>query len=515
MKHVLSGILAACISAAASLPAVAQKSRDTLRIPLKTPIDYLSDYYSRGSEQTFQANAVFDGLIVFDEDDLVYRPLLAKSWTRVNDATLDFELRTDVIWHDGQKFSADDVVHTINWLIDPKVKLQQKGFYTWMDRAEKMSDTKVRIFAKQPTPYDLIRFAYQTDIYPAHIHGKLENGADFGRKPSGTGMYRAVQVDSNKGISLVKNGNYIHESKAKPASNVGRVEMFPVPDTGTQIAQLLAGQADIVRDPEIDQADFLEKDSRFQQWVRNSISYSFLQMDANGRGGQPALADVRVRKAILHAIDRAVVNKIVVGDADIPQVPALCWKPLQAGCDYSVKLPEYNPGLAKKLLEEAGHSGGFDLEITYLAGGRYRQVGEIMAEHLRQIGIRARLRVANGYGVLRNLQRDNKVQLVIGGWPAGSTPDVSATLANYFDPGPYDMFGDTEIHKLANESDGVMDPVKRKEIGRQIFDKITERAYVIPVAPGPAVFVHSIDVKMPEKTRLHPYRVNLGDINWK
>src|SRR4051812_29417433 len=110
-------------SVSAVMPAQAQKAKDTLRLAYADPISTVVEYDDTKPETGTTARAVFDTLMCFDREKAVFTPLLATSWTRIDDRTLEFKLRDDVVFHDGSKFSADDVVYTLNWVIDPKSKV--------------------------------------------------------------------------------------------------------------------------------------------------------------------------------------------------------------------------------------------------------------------------------------------------------------------------------------------------------------------------------------------------------
>ncbi|MEE2998884.1 MAG: ABC transporter substrate-binding protein, partial [Pseudomonadota bacterium] len=113
-------IIALIVSVAITSGAMAQKSKDTLRIGFADPISVVDLAYDPKPEIALTARIVFDGLVHYDDFTGKFYPLLAKSWKRINPKTMDFELRNDVKFHDGSEFDADDVVYTINWLISPK-----------------------------------------------------------------------------------------------------------------------------------------------------------------------------------------------------------------------------------------------------------------------------------------------------------------------------------------------------------------------------------------------------------
>ena len=131
----------AMIAALVSAPAMAQKAKDTVRLGLTAPIQTLSYYLDPKPETVFEAEAVFDNLIIFDEKNLKFSPLLAKSWKQVDDKTLEFQLRDDIKWHDGEKFDADDVVSTFSWILDPKSQIRFKGNWEFIEKVERPGRT--------------------------------------------------------------------------------------------------------------------------------------------------------------------------------------------------------------------------------------------------------------------------------------------------------------------------------------------------------------------------------------
>ncbi|MCD6075573.1 MAG: hypothetical protein K0Q70_2456 [Rhodospirillales bacterium] len=513
MRFVLAAGLALVLSVAAG-DATAQKSKDTLRLPLKFPIDFIAYSYSGGVVETqFSTMAVYDTLINFDEEAAKFVPGLAKSWIRVNEVTTDFQLRDDVKWHDGDAFDADDVVDSLMWLINPSAKLTNAGNWEWIEKVEKVGPHTVRLISKRPTPHDFARLTAGTDIWPVHVVSKLEDRKDFGKAPVGTGPYRAVQVDTNKGIILEKFADYKMASAAKPAGKIGRFHLMPIPDPGTQMAQLLSDGVDAIKEPEVTQVADLLKDPRFTSFVDQRIAYVYMAIDAMGAAGNKALADMRVRKALFLAVDRNATTKMSVDDAPIPPVKAMCWKPQQSGCDYTVELPDQNIPEAKRLLAEAGYPNGFEIEVSCYTGTRYTRISTVVAEQFRKIGLQPKINCMPG-GAYLKLKRENKIQLVLAGFPAGSMADAGGVLNLFADPQRLDFHGDKEIFDWAAQFNGEMDPQKRMEVGRKIFNAYTERAYVMPVAPIPTQFVHRKEIKIEGGTLQTP-GVMAGNFSWR
>ena len=493
-------------------PAQAQKAKDTLRLMATESIEAISYYLDPKPDTVFQSETVYDGLLSYNLQKGKLEPLLAKSWQRIDPTTLEFELRDNVKWHDGTPFGAADVVHTLRWLSDPETMLRFKQNWSWIDRVEQVGPHRVRVSAKQPTPYDLVRFAYVTAILPRHLMGTLKGKEVLGLAPVGTGPYRVVQADSSKGIILERNKEFHHGNPAKPGNNIGRITIRTVPEAGTRVAHLLAGSADLIQQVPLEQAQSLARDPRFALSVVQGRSFMYVAYDAKGRSGAKPVTDERVRRALAMAIDRPALTEIQAGKAKLRQPEAMCWRD-QLGCDYTLPLPPYDPSGAKKLLAEAGYPNGFDIEITTFVGA-VGDIAEAVAGQWYKIGVRAKIdrRTVVSY---RGKQRDGKIQIMVAAWPSGNIPDVSGTVNTFFIDGPTDYSGDKALHALASESDSTMDADKRREIGRKMFDLATEKVYFYPVAPYPSILVHTKEVSVGPAERFTPFGYEVSDIRWK
>src|ERR1700688_346824 len=140
-------LMAACVTLATAAPALAQKSADTLRITWRDAIPDVDPYYNSlrtGMVVAFQA---FDGLVYSDPKTMQIEPDLATSWTQVDPTTIDFTLRQGVKFQNGDPFTADDVVYTINTIIHDK-QLSVPSYYAFIAGAEKVDDFHVRLKLK-------------------------------------------------------------------------------------------------------------------------------------------------------------------------------------------------------------------------------------------------------------------------------------------------------------------------------------------------------------------------------
>jgi peptide/nickel transport system substrate-binding protein len=493
-------------------PAAAQKAKDTLRVAFTDPISTILDMEDPKPETRITTAAVFDWLVCYDRISRSFAPLLAKSWSQIDDRTIELVLRDDVVFHDGSKLSADDVVYTLSWAIDPQNKLRYAAEdLAWLERAEKIDDHRVRVVAKQPTPLALVRLAISAPILPAKLHAAYASKSDFGRKtPIGTGPYKVASFDGSTGIVLVRNDDYKLASSCRSGASIGRIAALPIPDLQTQVAQLTVGGIDMLHTGSKDTADLLATNPLLTVTASQGMSFVYLSMDAIGRSGNVALGDRRVRQALVQALDRELVARSVLpgGDA-VRALDALCL-PNQLGCDFSTRPAPYDPGAAKRLLTEAGYPDGFDVEITSYTGNY--ATAEALAGELRKIGVRARVDKVT-FGTYRQKEVSGKIQILAGSWSAAGLPDVAATVDKFFDGGPRDYWRDPIIARLAKDGLAMLDESKRRAIYRQLFDRVNEQSYVVPIANRPDAFVHTRDLHIGLGV-INPYGAALTEMSW-
>ena len=496
--------------AVAAAPAAAQKSKDTLRIGFYDPIPGVDLVYDPKGETALTARAVFDTLIAYNERTGKFEPLLAKSWKTVDPTTYEFVLRDDVRFHDGSAFDADDVVYTLNFVADPKVKFRIKSRFLWIAKAEKVDSHTVRVTTKGPRAVAMARFAVSIPMFPSDVHGALKNKAAFGKKPIGTGPYKVVAYSPNDGVRMVRNPDYRHGSPSRPAGSIENVHVLPIPDVQNQVAQLITGGLDMIHNVPKDQADNLAQNPGLAVTVSNGILYRYIAFDAIGRTGSDDLKDARVRRALIHAIDRDSIRRnIFAGGEAVQKMDSIC-KPIQIGCVFDVKPPAYDPGKAKALLKEAGKS---DLKLQVTTLPEARKVAEAIVGYLRAVGVEASIKSVT-FGAYRKLQRTGKIQTLVHQFSSGGVPDSDALVSFYFGSKARNYYGDKQIAGWMKEAGSTFDTAARETLYRKIFNRINEQAYIVPIASLPSVFVHAKDLEI-DKGIINPFGAQLARIRWK
>ena len=459
-------ILALCIAAA---PAAAQKSEDTLRIAWRDALPTL-DYYLNSLRTGFiLSHHVWDTLIYRDPETFQLKPLLATTWRYADETTLEFELRPGVTFHDGSAFTADDVVYTVETVLADK-QLAIPSNYSFIAGVEKVDALKVRIRLKRVFPAALEYLSMVLPIYPKATRERL--GEDFAQAPVGTGPYRMTR--SGAGIDLVRNEAYFDGPKGRPA--IRHITVAEVGDATAELAALLGNQADWIWNFSPDQIDAIGRVPSLQVQRSESMRVGYLNIDAAGRGGAGPLQDVRVRRAIAHAIDRpAMARQFMPGGSRVLDAP--CY-PTQFGCDQGVAVKyDYDPAKARALLAEAGYPQGFETEIV---GYLLPQWQGAVQNYLATVGIKATIaQLPIAAVVERRAQGRNPLQMA--SWGSYSINDVSAFLPYFFTSGDQDYARDPEIERLVLQGGAAVDPDKRRAAYSAAIRRITEQADFLPL----------------------------------
>lgn len=470
-KWKASALAAACTLLTAG-SAFAGKDDDTLVwVTTFEPPTY--NYYDQTlREGTILSRHLWDSLYWRDLDTGEYVPHLATNIEYADPKTIDITLRQGVTFHNGEKFDADDVVYTLNLVIDPKNKMVNRNPVRWISRAEKTGEYSVRLHLDKIFAPALEYLSTSVVIYPDEYYKKV--GKDgYGRAPVGTGPYKAVEVVPGKRLVMEKNENYFGGGKGQP--HIGKVVMRFIPEANTQIAELLSGNADLIWRLSKEQGENLGRRSGVDVIAGETMRVGYLQFDSSGSSGDHPLTNVKVRQAISHAIDRDAIVENLMGGG---QVVHLACYPTQFGCE-SPNAPkyDYDPAKAKRLLAEAGYPNGVSVDFYAY---RNRPFAEAMMGFMDKVGIKANLQWMK-YSALRDKVRANEVPFNFMTWGSGSVNDIANITSYFFDGRADDLALDGEVKALLDAGGATIDPAERLKNYREALRLIAERAHWLPL----------------------------------
>ena len=483
--------LLAAASGPLAPPALAGKKDDTLVWATDRENPILDSSYLNTREMVIVGTLLYDRLIHLDER-YDPQPLLATAWKWEGPTTLDLDIRKGVKFHSGKELDADDVVYSLNFIVDRDNKSFNYSYLSWIKSTERLDSHKVRIHLNRTFPTALVYLAGSANIMEKGHYEKAparqDGSKDFGAVPAnGTGPYKLAELKPGESILMEKNTAYWDGSpKGKP--QIGKVRFRTIKDANTRLAEVMTGAVDWIWDVPKDQADRLKGAPNLVVENAKTLRFSYLAFDVKGVSPDKRFADKRVRQAIAHAINRESLVKNLVG-APSEVVHSPC-HPDQFACTSDVARYAYDPERAKKLLAEAGHAGGFEFELVAY---REREFTEAIIGDLVKVGLKPKLTFLQ-YAPMVQAIHKGQIAAYNGTWGSSSIPDVSAATGHFFTGTRDDLTKDEQVMKLIAEADGTIDPEKRKALWKQALGRIADEAFWVPLFTYAKYYVYGKDL---------------------
>ncbi|MEE8359565.1 MAG: peptide-binding protein [Candidatus Omnitrophota bacterium] len=370
---------------------------------------------------------VFNGLVKYDKDIKLVGDL-AKSWEIKNGGlTIIFHLRDNVRWHDGVKFTAEDVKFTYEKLIDPVVPTPYSGDFKKIKRLEIIDDYTIKVVYKEIFSPGLASWGMA--IMPEHL---LRNEdlltTDFSRHPIGTGPYRFKRWRSGDRIDLVSNHDYFEH---RPY--IDRYIYRIIPDPTTMFLELQTESVDSMglsplQYKRLTDTSFFKQ--RFQKFKYPAFGYTYMGYNLKDK----RFADKRVRQAINYAVDKEeIIDGVLFGLGRVCTGPFV---PESWAYNKDVKATPYDTDKARELLSEAGwidsdKDGWLDKDgeifeftiLTNQGNGQRKQTAEIIQRRLKDVGIRVKIRVLEWAVFLKEFIDKRRFEAVLLGWGLSRDPD--------------------------------------------------------------------------------------------
>lgn len=403
MKHLMKSVAVASLMAmpmtmmGTGAHAAAHAGSVTIGMQLEPPmLDPTAGAAAAIDEITY--SNIYEGLVRFGEDGSI-NPGLADSW-KIDPFGLiyTFKLRRGVKFHDGTDFDANDVKFSLDRIAADDSANAQKALYASILGVEVIDSHTVRIELQEPTGSMLFNLAWGDAVIVAP-----ESAASNATNPVGTGAFKFSKWNKGDSVEIVKNPDYW----GAPAK-IEKATFKFISDPTAAFAAVMAEDLDAFPGfpaPEI--LDQLKSDPRFEVVVGGTEGETILSTNNMA----PALEDVRVRKAIAHAIDRqAIIDGAMfgygtpIGTHFAPHHP-----------DYVdlTSQSSYNPELSKALLAEAGYADGLKLRLKLPPPSYARRGGEIIAAQLREVGIDAEISNLEWAGWLEEVFKGKDYDLTI------------------------------------------------------------------------------------------------------
>ncbi|HZF75241.1 MAG TPA: ABC transporter substrate-binding protein [Acetobacteraceae bacterium] len=319
---------------------------------------------------TFNAN-IYEPLVRRNRQ-LQVEPALAERWELVSPNLWRLQLRQGITFQDGTPFTADDVVFSIGRAKGPGSNVT--GTLATVREVRQTGPHVVEIETSTPNPVlleELTNIGIMSRRWAeannaaraADLTTREENFAT--RNAMGTGPFRLVSREPDRRTVLAPNPGWWD----RPEHNLTRVEFNVIANDATRVAALISGEVDMVYTVPPQDVDRLSRQAAIRIHQQPELRTIFLGMDqaraellkSDVRGKNP-FQDVRVRRAVNHAIDRQALARTVMRGQSRP-TGLMVGPGVNGHSDEADRVPEHNPDLARRLLAEAGYPNGFGVTL--------------------------------------------------------------------------------------------------------------------------------------------------------
>lgn len=436
---------------------------------------------------------MYQGLF-FEDDSGVARPLLATSAEAAADGrSWTFRLRRGVKFHSGQTMTSADVKYSYDFMRDAKNGSPGAGDLSMVEAIEAPADDVVIFRLARPNaalPMTLTN-KYGA-VVPKDFFADPNSGTRMNEISVGTGPFRLKQFRPNSVLVMERFAEYWQPG----VPHLDEVTFAVMPNSAAMAVALQSRRIDLAMfsRPQDTQALARVPGVEVKRWA--SLNQKTVDLDCN----YGPLKDVRVRQAIALALDKkavmdasiagygTVIGTMVAGMQDAWGVPI-------------AELPNQTVDLdrAKRLLAEAGHPDGFEIDLTTIIGYDWMDPAAVtIAEQLRRVGIRANIRRIELGVWIRNF-RAREMGFTFNDW--GTTPDPSLLFYRHFRAAPqgadFRNWNNAAASELLDRGQEVSDPAQRRAIYAAFQKILAEEA--------PTIMMFSSDLLTVNAARLRNY----------
>lgn len=350
--------------------------KDTIVIANEAEPTSLDPACGNGLSVNLVDNLIYDSLVDRDQEGNIL-PRLATEWEFIDDTHIQFKLREDVVFSNGNPFTASDVIFSLNRTLDEPTALSTMVWYS-PDESSVVDDHTVIVGMHEPYAAALYVLAGGR-TWIGDEETITEMGADaHARMPVGTGPYKLTEWVSGSSLSLTANENYWGEQPATP-----NVRINVIAEPNNRVIALETGEADqalYVSGSDIDRVNAIDG-YRIEQGPSEKYYLITMAMDCE------KLSDIRVRQALCYALDK---NALVAGSFDGGAHVLNGYYPSMVEGFKDFGEWEYDPQKATELLNEAGATG-LELELHILPGTEYQRMAQIVQAYWEAVGIKVNI----------------------------------------------------------------------------------------------------------------------------
>ncbi|AGF51468.1 extracellular solute-binding protein [Synechocystis sp. PCC 6803] len=506
-----------------------QNGQETLKILSWQAPTILNPHLATGFKDAEASRIALEPLASFDQEGNLV-PFLAAEIPSVENGgvaadglSVTWKLKPDVLWSDGQPFSAEDVAFTYKFLSDPKTGATSTGTYEAIAKVEALDKNTVKITFKEPNPAWFLPFVGSEGmILPQHIYkdfvGEKARQAPANLLPIGTGPYRVTSFKPGDVVLYEVNPHY------RDRKNIGfqQVEIKGGGDaTSAARAVLQTGDADFALNLQVED-NILQSLAQGGKGeivadlgsLSERVIFNLSDPDPARTNGDrssvkfphPFLQDPLVRKAITLGIDRDLIAKQLYGVTGQPTANVLVLPQQYASQNTSF---QFNPTEAQQLLDQAGwkdsngngirDKDGIELQMVFQTSVNplRQKTQQVIKQTLQAIGVGVELKSIDPSvffsGDPANPDTLERFQGDLSMFTTGNTnPDPSKymqtftcgaipTAENQWSGDNYGRYCSAEYDQLWQKAVAELDPEKRQQLFIQMNDLLVDDYILVPV----------------------------------
>ena len=383
---------------------------------------FLNPVLASDSASSAVNSYIYNGLLKYDKDLNLICDLAENYHVSQDGLKIKFNLKKNILWHDGEKFTVKDVKFTFDKLTDPNTRTPFSSDYLMVKKFEIVDDYSFVVTYDQP--FAPILESWAMGIIPEHVFRNEDiNTSEYNRNPVGTGPYIFKKWITDQKIVLEANPNY-YEGVPKIKVLLFRV----IPDQSVQFLEL---RTETIDELSLTPDQWNAYESFFKNYTKfryPAFSFTFLGFNLEK---QP-YNNIKFRQAINYAIDKKdIITGVLSGMAKSAQGIF----PPQSWAYKEVEPYEYNPQKAIDLLLSIGFSksqdgkllyNGKDFEINIITnqGNKSRELtAQIIQEQLKKIGLAVNIRILEWSTFLNQYVNKKNFDALILGWNTAVDPD--------------------------------------------------------------------------------------------
>jgi peptide/nickel transport system substrate-binding protein len=413
---------------------------------------------------------IFSGLTRIDEH-LKVVPDVAERLENPEPTVYVATLRKGVKFHDGHELTSADVVYTFRSIFDPTFATPYRGALRMLKSVEARDRYTVVFTLTQPFgafPVNL--------VFPMIVPDGA--GPSFYKHPIGTGPYKFVRNVTDERLEMAAFDQYW----GGPPANRG-VTFKVIPDNIMAGLELRKGVTDVVvNDLPPDIVYQLERDPRLRTERSPGTDYQYVGFNMR----DPILQDVRVRRALSHAIDRHAIIEYMRRGLAVPAVGML--PPMSWAYNPDVPVFDYDPAKARALLDEAGYpdpdgdgpASRMHLTLKTSTGEFFRLQATVIQQELQAVGVDVEVRTYEFATLYADVLSGN-FQMYSLQWVGGaaSDPDILRRVfhSNQVPPAGFNRghFSDPDVDRALDEASEAISDTDRRRLYREAQRLIAEQ----------------------------------------